>query len=415
MADENKTSSSEAPTTGSQSSQKENLATGQVSIDPPTSFEKKTSVRSLTPWYAAPFLWGVVLCVLLASTLGWLMYEKWIAEKKILLEQETSLQALKEKNDSLENYLNTLKGLLKKDPCDIERALASTTPPADVDLPVLPKLRPTQTKNNGANSPTQNPSQSDNKSTSQEHSSENQYAPSLKGPHTLNGSVDTKQPAPQLNSLADILDQSTVLLLALQGDNLTMGTGFFIAKDTILTNAHVIGQASRVVYINKRIGSVKTASVLTRTTEQGLDFAVLKTVSMPITPLKFATNPVTRMTKVSAWGFPGSVTADDPHFKALLNGQGNAAPEVVYTEGAVNVLLDRKPPLIVHSATVSQGNSGGPLVNERGEVVGINTMIKLDNQSYRQSSLAITSSTIIAFLKANNIAFETARTDGGSE
>ena len=38
--------------------------------------------------------------------------------------------------------------------------------------------------------------------------------------------------------------------------------------------------------------------------------------------------------------------------------------------------------------------------------MGINTMIQLDNQSYRQSSLAISSPPITAFLKANNVPFE---------
>lgn len=185
-----------------------------------------------------------------------------------------------------------------------------------------------------------------------------------------------------------------------------MGSGFFIAKDTILTNAHVVGAASQAVFINKKIGQVRNATVLLRTQEQGLDFAVLKTDPMDVTPLKISTQTVERTTKVSAWGYPGMVANSDPKFLKLLHGDASSAPEVVYTEGTVSVILDRRPPIIVHSATVSQGNSGGPLVNEKGTVVGINTMIQLDNQSYRQSSLAISSPTITAFLKANNVPFE---------
>ena len=147
--------------------------------------------------------------------------------------------------------------------------------------------------------------------------------------------------------------------------------------------------------------------------EQGLDFAVLKTREpIPVKPLKLQKELVQKMERVSAWGFPSAVMSDDPKFLGLLQGNMQAAPEVVYTEGSVNVVLNRKPPLVVHSATVSQGNSGGPLVNAAGDVVGINTMIKLDDQSYRQSSLAIPSTVIAAFLEANKVSFTPAKSQG---
>ncbi len=185
-----------------------------------------------------------------------------------------------------------------------------------------------------------------------------------------------------------------------------MGSGFFITPDTILTNAHVVGDATEAVFINKTVGSVRSAAIRVRLFQQGLDFAVLKTEGpMPVQPLKIQTTLISRTEEVSAWGFPSAVTGDDPKFERLLRGNAEAAPEVVFSKGTVNVILERKPPLIVHSATVSQGNSGGPLVNKAGEVVGINTLIKQDDASYRQSSLSIPSTVIVAFLKANGVPF----------
>ena len=187
-----------------------------------------------------------------------------------------------------------------------------------------------------------------------------------------------------------------------------MGSGFFISRRHVLSNAHVVGNAGQAFIINKATGGVLQATVRHRSTTGGRDFALLELpADAAITPLEFAPG-VERTQRVSAWGFPGAVTNDDPKFMALLQGNASAVPEVVYTEGVVSVILDRTPPLVVHTATVSQGNSGGPLVNEQGQVVGINTFIKLDDASYRQSSIAIVGSSITAYLREIGIGFSQA-------
>lgn len=187
-----------------------------------------------------------------------------------------------------------------------------------------------------------------------------------------------------------------------------MGSGFFVAPGYIVTNAHVVGDATQAIVTNKATRGLLTAKVLRATQSGGRDFAVLQVQGAPlITPLKLAAD-IKRTERVSAWGFPGAVTVDDPKFAALLQGNAAAAPEVVYTDGSVSVILQRDPPLIVHTATVSQGNSGGPLVNDKGEVAGINTFIKLDDESYRQSSLAIVSASLADYLRSVGIPFSLA-------
>ena len=399
-----------------------------------------TTAAVAAPWYARAPIWIVILLLLaLLAGLGWLIYQKYNAEKLETARQERDLAALKAYNNAQEEYLKKLRALLQEDPCAIPALLAQIEPPAGTGLPVLPRdggvdgkaedaglsgtqEKSGQTEQSGQTGQSEQSGQSGQNGKSGRSGEPLQIprdaAPEAAAPATQAKEPATKMPPKHLEArepanVAELLEQNTVLILALVGKGVSMGTGFFLSPDTIMTNAHVVGNATEVVYINKFVGTVRAASVLLRVREQGLDFAVLKTREpIPVKPLKLQKDLVQKMERVSAWGFPSAVMSDDPKFLGLLQGNMQAAPEVVYTEGSVNVVLNRKPPLVVHSATVSQGNSGGPLVNAAGDVVGINTMIKLDDQSYRQSSLAIPSTVIAAFLEANKVSFTPAKSQG---
>ena len=399
-----------------------------------------TTAAVAAPWYARAPIWIVILLLLaLLAGLGWLIYQKYNAEKLETARQERNLATLKAYNDAQEEYLKKLRALLQEDPCAIPARLAQIEPPAGTGLPVLPgdsgvdgkdqdagvsgtQEKSGQTEQSGQTGQSEQSGQSGQNGKSGRSGEPLQIprdaAPEAAAPAAQAKEPVTKMPPKRLEArepanVAELLEQNTVLILALVGKGVSMGTGFFLSPDTIMTNAHVVGNATEVVYINKFVGTVRAASVLLRVREQGLDFAVLKTREpIPVKPLKLQKELVQKMERVSAWGFPSAVMSDDPKFLGLLQGNMQAAPEVVYTEGSVNVVLNRKPPLVVHSATVSQGNSGGPLVNAAGDVVGINTMIKLDDQSYRQSSLAIPSTVIAAFLEANKVSFTPAKSQG---
>ena len=283
------------------------------------------------PWYRRPLFWGIVLFLLVLALLGWLFWKQWQAAEAEKQAQEAALNAQLAKNAEMDAYLAQLRALLKEEPCVIKEKLAQLPPPPDAVPGVVPGGR--------SGEPLQIPSDVAPQSTPL-----------------------TPQKAPaRPGSMARLLEQGTVLVLARQPQGLSMGSGFFISRRHVLSNAHVVGNAGQE-----------------------------------------------RTQRVSAWGVPGAVTNDDPKFMALLQGNDSAVPEVVYTAGVVSVILERTPPLVVHTATVSQGNSGGPLVNEQGQVVGINTFIKLDDASYRQSSIAIVGSSITAYLREIGIGFSQA-------
>jgi hypothetical protein len=72
---------------------------------------------------------------------------------------------------------------------------------------------------------------------------------------------------------------------------------------------------------------------------------------------------------------------------------------VVFTEGAINALVDAElGEVIMHSASVSSGNSGGPLVNMAGEVVGINTQRYSRKEDLAVLNIALSAVDMVAFL-----------------
>lgn len=215
--------------------------------------------------------------------------------------------------------------------------------------------------------------------------------------------------APPATPVSAQVERACVFLVsASQEGGLNTGTGFFVAPDHVVTNHHVVARAvGRILVTSKALGHPVEGSLVAKDSSGDRDYALLKVIpplGADITPLAFAKTPK-RTDKVGAWGFPHLIGQNDPAYARLLSGEDiSAKPELSYTEGVVSAVLERDPPLVVHSAPLSPGNSGGPLVNERGEIVGINTMITPDESSYRQASIALSGQDLLHFLRQNGIA-----------
>jgi len=222
-----------------------------------------------------------------------------------------------------------------------------------------------------------------------------------------------KAPAPQsrrqaqspipVDEVNKTIERATVFVIADKGT----GSGFFISRNHILTNRHVVDSSGSKIFIaSKTLNLNLPAKIVAVSNTINRDYAVLEIrESINIRPLSFNTR-VKRTDKVASWGFPGTIISSDPKFQALLQGKSGSFPEVVYSSGEVSVVHDGNPQKIVHTALISQGNSGGPLVDQRGRVVGINTAISIDSKSNRQDSYALVASDIIAFLAAHRISFQ---------
>ncbi len=361
----------------------------QAPQSPPEPEERRAPAPP--PWHSRPVVWGL----LLLATVGlaaMLFFSGGLAPKEApLAGPDTLLSAQKSRNETLEREVARLKEALNADPCAIPGLLG----PAPDKAP-LPGQGAGQGAGQGSGQPLVLPKNGD---------APQSAAPgNATRPAPQETSPASAVPAPR--TVADLLERSTVFVLAVGKDNAGVGTGFFVAPGVIATNRHVVAlPGAKVLVTNKALGTIVPARVLAVSREENRDYALLR-----VPPAAAAKAPVLRMStdakrtdKVSAWGFPGAVIGADPKFKALLEGDAKAAPEVVYSEGVISTLLDHKPPLIVHTALISQGNSGGPLVNERGEVIGINTMISLDDKSYRQTGFSLSGADLMAFMREHGI------------
>lgn len=211
--------------------------------------------------------------------------------------------------------------------------------------------------------------------------------------------------------LIDVIDGGTVLVIA-EGSK---GTGFFVAPGYIATNRHVVATAkdNKAYVISKALGRVFPAMIVAITPEAPdilRDYALLKIADTPpdrIRVLK-VTGTLDRLDQVVAAGFPGFVIQHDAHFQALMKGDLTSVPDAVVSNGVVSTIQGQPEGAgaIIHTAILSHGNSGGPLLDLCGRVVGINTLIALDKKSHRQSNISLTSADLVAFLKANNVPVE---------
>ncbi len=161
------------------------------------------------------------------------------------------------------------------------------------------------------------------------------------------------------------------------------GTGFVISRDgLVVTNNHVIaidpaklpaGVKLRFVVPDGSWKRLRRVSIVATFPE--LDLAVLKVEGLNRSPvvlslLAFGQSPK-KGEKVFAVGFPGA--ADASAVSALHS---------TLTSGLVGKIFlgrrrggQRDRPIIQHEASISPGNSGGPLFNNCNQVVGVNTFV----------------------------------------
>lgn len=156
----------------------------------------------------------------------------------------------------------------------------------------------------------------------------------------------------------------------------SMGTGFLISNDGyVLTNHHVVDGADEVTI---KLSDRREFKAKVVGSDQASDIALLKIAATGLPALRTGDSSKLRpgewvVAIGSPFGLDQSVTAG-----------------VVSAVGRANPYADQRyVPFIQTDVAINRGNSGGPLLNTRGEVVGVNSQIFSNSGGYMGVSFAI--------------------------
>lgn len=184
------------------------------------------------------------------------------------------------------------------------------------------------------------------------------------------------------------------------------GSGIVVSLGRVLTNAHVVSEeeyegAIRVVIVPSDGGAAIGAEVVDRSFRNDLALIALND-GKSLIPATFFNGPVDDGADVFAIGYPGGVDIAQG-----LNMDDVLRPQIpVKTRGNISAGRSAKGfETLLHTAAIGGGNSGGPLVDACGRVLGVNSFGSLSDGSDAEFFFAVAQREAAAFLRRNNVPF----------
>lgn len=160
-----------------------------------------------------------------------------------------------------------------------------------------------------------------------------------------------------------------------------MGSGFAVGENCIITSAHVINHEYDV-RVETYGGEMKRAYIVAL--DERIDIAVLGVADAKFTPLQISDlSTVNVGDDVYAIGAPNSLV-----FSLT---KGVVSSKERYVSGQKYIQTD---------AAINTGNSGGPLLNDIGEVIGVNSYKITDSEGI---GLAIPIDVVVSFLETGEV------------
>ncbi len=192
---------------------------------------------------------------------------------------------------------------------------------------------------------------------------------------------------PSLGVLQRAVSKDRLSVVRIEGQGcggVVEGSGFIAGKDLVITNAHVVAGLNKPTVQDSR-GSHDAYLV---SFDPKLDLAILHVKDITAPALVFAGSSAQNGTAAAVLGYPGGGSFDAK--SAVVTRQITAIGKDIY--GHNNTIRD----IYEIGADVIPGNSGGPLVDVNGNVIGV---VFAQSTSYTRIGYALTPPKVVAELK----------------
>jgi hypothetical protein len=177
------------------------------------------------------------------------------------------------------------------------------------------------------------------------------------------------------------------------------GSGFAVAPNRIVTNAHVVAQATEgrdvAIGVVPSEGAQATRARIVAI-DPARDLALLEIEQGRLIPIPLYIGPLEDGAPVAALGYPGNVD-----LATARSAQDYITP--LPPARSVGIFSNVRPingiVTLLHTANIARGHSGGPLLDQCGRVLGVNTLITHNQDGDAPFAFAVANRELTAFLR----------------
>ena len=189
------------------------------------------------------------------------------------------------------------------------------------------------------------------------------------------------------------------------------GSGFAIAPNRVVTNAHVVAMAQEgkevaIGIIPSQGAQAARARIVA--IDPARDLALLEIERGSLIPIPLYTGPLEDGATVAALGYPGNVD-----LATARSAQDYITP--LPPTRSIGIFSNVRPingiTTLLHTANIARGHSGGPLLDQCGRVLGVNSLITRNQEGDSTFGFAVANRELTAFLQQAHQPFQSVATE----